>query len=615
MKDFQILRYIKRWKYLIILMMVLGLSVFYLYLSKQQTFYATMKIEYLNDKAAEGLTPKGTKLKPEEIRSSVIVSQALEEIGLDISVDYVRNSLSIEGMLTEEEESRKEAVLSKGQEYDLKPTNYQVKLSLNSNFSEETAQNLLTAIVNEYMTWYGNQYVITRAKPGILDYSILDTYDYPIVMDMVSDAIRNTLEYIYSSEESFRSTQTGLSFYDLQTQLEMLRDGKFEDVYVKTLKSGITKDPDLLRDYYSAVIAENTLLRAQKLLQVEEMESLLKLYVSQMLDAQDISSSTGKTEESSVTVAGSNSIILSSVYEIYDSDHNPVYSKNNYEVLIETYAKYLADVYDLEGKITECEYILESLSNVTEASTEKAQSSVYNEIKALIEQVNSTYALVNIVGTEYNQSLVAKNIRVTSSARSAKGVNTKLYMALAAVLFLGVGCAGAIVLGRAGDLMDYVLYTDKVTGLPSRISCDEQIEKIAKLGALDTFSCVCLFVTNLGEINNRFGREVGNQMLAELGLILQITAKSYGFIGYNNGNQFLCLLDNCTYEKARDMVDFIGFELEKSQGKVKPSIIAKIGESNRLSAYQINNLISATFKQPDIVVFRPVNNDPRGGAK
>ena len=614
MKDFQILRYIKRWKYLIILMMVLGLSVFYMYLSGQQYYYATMKIEYLNNRAAEGYTPNGTKLNPEEIRAAVIVSSALEETGLDINIDYVRNSLSIEGILTDEEKDRKTALLNKGEEYNLKPTNYQVKLSLNSNYSEETVQSLLTAIINQYMTWYGNQYVITRAKPGILDADLLDKYDYIIAMDMISEAIDNMLEYIYINGETFRSTQTGLSFYDLQTQLQMLRDGKFEDVYVKTLNSGITKDPELLMDYYSAVIAENTLLRAQKLLQVEDMEKLLNVYTSQMLDAQDFSSSSGGTDDDSSS-EGSNSIILSNVYEIYDDNRNPVYSKNNYEVLLDTYASYLSSVYTYEQKIKDCEYILASLASVTEASSEKARMSIHDEISALIAQVNSIYAQVNIVGTEYNQSQVAENIRVTSSARSAMGVNIKLYMALAAVLFLGVGCAGAIVLGRAGDLMEYILYTDKVTGLPSRISCDEQIEKIAKLGALDTFSCVCLFVTNLGAINNRFGRETGNQMLAELGLILQVTAKQYGFIGYNNGNQFLCLLDNCTYEKARDMIDFIGFELEKSQVNVKPSIVAKIGESNRLSAYQINNLISATFKQPDIVVFKPVNNDPKGGAR
>lgn len=609
MKDFQILRYIKRWKYLIILLMVLGLSAFYLYLSKQQYYYATMKIEYLNSKASEGMTPNGAKLNPEEMRAAVIVSSALEDIGLDINVDSVRNSLSIEGVLTEEEQNRKNALLNKGEEYVLKPTNYQAKLSLNSKYSEEVVQSLLTAIVNRYMTWYGNQYVITRAKPGILDADLLDKYDYIVVLDMISKAIYNMLEYININGETFRSTQTGLSFYDLQTRLQWLRDVRLEDVYVKTINSGITKDPDLLTDYYSAVIAENTLLKEQKLVQVEEMEKLLKVYVSQMLGAQDFSNAANGTNDSS------NYIILSNVYEIYDENHDPVYSKNNYEELMDRYASYLSSVYSYEQKIKDSEYILQRLATVSEASSEKSQQAIHGEISALIDQVNSIYSQVDIVGTEFNQSQVAKNIRITTSAKSAKGVNIALYMALAAVLFLGIGCTGAIVLGRAGDLMEYVLYTDKVTGLPSRISCDEQIEKISKLGALDSFCCVCLFVTNLGEINNRMGRDVGNQMLAELGLILQITAKQYGFIGYNNGNQFLCLLDNCVYEKAKDMLDFIGIELEKSQAAVKPSIVAKIGDSNKLSVYQINNLISSTFKQPDIVVYKPLNNDAKGGAK
>ena len=607
MKDFQILRYIKRWKYLIILLMILGLSAFYLYLSKQQYYYATMKIEYLNSKASEGLTPNGSKLKPEEMRAAVIVSSALEDIGLDINIDFVRNSLSIEGVLTEEEQNRKNALLNKGEEYVLKPTNYQAKLSLDSKYSEETVQSLLTAIVNRYMTWYGNQYVITRAKPGALDPTLLDKYDYTIVLDMISTAIDNMLEYITYSGESFRSTQTGLSFYDLQTRLQWLRDVRLEDVYVKTINSGITNDPDLLTDYYSAVIAENTLLKEQKLVQVNEMEKLLKVYVSQMLDAQDFSNTTSESSE--------NYIILSNVFEVYDQDHNPVHSKNNYEVLMDKYASYLASVYSYDQEIKNSEYILQRLSKVSKAASEKAKQAIHEEISALIQQVNSIYAQVDTVGTEYNQSQVARNIRITTSANSAKGVNIVLYMVLAAILFLGLGCTSAIIFGRAGDLMEYVLYTDKVTGLPSRVSCDEEIEKIAKLGALDSFCCVCMFVTNLGDVNNRLGRDIGNQMLAELGLILQITAKQYGFIGYNNGNQFLCLLENCVYEKAKDMLEFIGNELEKSQASVKPSIVAKIGDSNKLSTYQINNLISATFKQPDIVVFKPVNNDPKGGAR
>ncbi len=613
MKDFQILRYIKKWRYLIIIGMVLGLSVFYWYLSRQQYYYATVDIEYLNSGAPDGLTPTGSELKPEEIRSAVIVSSALESAGIDINVDYIRNSLSIDGVLTSEEEDRKKAMLEKGEEYTVTPTNYRIRLSLSADYSEKTAQNLVTAIVNQYMTWYGNQYVITRKKPGMLDAELLDKYDFIIVMEMISDSIDDMLSYIYSCEETFRSSQTGLSFYDLQTQLQMVRDAEYEDVYVKTVNSGITKDPALLLDYYTADITEQNLQREKMLIQAEEMESLLGIYEERMLGAQAYSSSNGGN--ASGEGEGSNSIILGNVYEIYDKDGNPVYSQNNYEKLMDTYASYFASTYKLEKKIAEDEFILKSFAGISEAANEVSQEHIHEAILKLISHINSIYTQLNILGTEYNQSEVAKNIRVTSSARAFKGMNVMLYLGLGGVLFLGVGCTGAIVLGRAGDLMDYVLYTDKITGLPSRISCDEMIEKIAKEGALDTFSCVCLFVTNLGEINNRFGREIGNQMLAELGMILQVTAKQYGFIGYNNGNQFLCLLNNCSYEKAKDMLDFIGYELERAQVEVKPSITAKIGESHRLSTYQINNLISHTFKQEELVVFRPTNSSESKGGK
>ncbi len=613
MKDFQILRYIKKWRYLIIIGMVLGLSVFYWYLSRQQYYYATVNIEYLNSGAPDGLTPTGSELKPEEIRSAVIVSSALESAGIDINVDYIRNSLSIEGVLTSEEENRKKAMLEKGEEYTVTPTNYRIRLSLSADYSEKTAQNLVTAIVNQYMTWYGNQYVITRKKPGMLDAELLDKYDFIVAMDMISGSIDDMLSYIYSCEETFRSSQTGLSFYDLQTQLQMVRDAEYEDVYVKTVNSGITKDPALLLDYYTADITEQNLQREKMLIQAEEMESLLGIYEERMLGAQAYSSSNGGN--ASGEGEGSNSIILGNVYDIYDKDGNPVYSQNNYEKLMDTYASYFASTYKLEKKIAEDEFILKSFAGISEAANEVSQERIHEAILKLISHINSIYTQLNILGTEYNQSEVAKNIRVTSSARGFKGMNVMLYLGLGGVLFLGVGCTGAIVLGRAGDLMDYVLYTDKITGLPSRISCDEMIEKIAKEGALDTFSCVCLFVTNLGEINNRFGREIGNQMLAELGMILQVTAKQYGFIGYNNGNQFLCLLNNCSYEKAKDMLDFIGYELERAQVEVKPSITAKIGESHRLSTYQINNLISHTFKQEELVVFKPTNSSESKGGK
>ena len=594
--------------------MLLGMVALYFYLSRQQTYNVTMDIQYLNDGASNGLTPTGEKLDPEEIRSAVIVNSALENIGLDCNVDYIRNSLTVQSILTEDEEERKKAVLEKGEEYNITPTNYRVLLTLDSSYSVETAQNIMTAIVNQYMIWYGNQYVISRTKPGALDETLLDKFDYIVALDQISEEIDNILNYIYICGESFRSSQTGFSFYDLQTQLELLRDTRLEDIYVKTLKSGITQDPELLCDYYNSDIADNNLLREKLLREAEEMKKLLDVYEQRMKEAQSSSSANNKSDGTeNAEDEGSSPIILNKVYEIYDSNENPVYTQNSYEKLMDTYADYYSKIYAIDKTITRDKYILSYFSGVSAVADATSQENIHDEILGLIKRVNSIYEQVNIVGTEYNQSEIANNIRVKSSAISTKGVNIELYMLLGAILFLGLGCAGAIVLGRAGDLMDFVLYTDKITGLPSRFSCDEKIDQIAKAGALTTFSCVCLYVTNLGDINTHYGREAGNQMLADLGQILEVTAKQYGFIGYNNSNQFLCLLDHCPYEKAKDMLDFIGNELALAKCHFKPSVSAKIGESDRLACYQINNLISYTFKQEEIIVFKAKNNDKSRG--
>ena len=594
--------------------MLLGMVALYFYLSRQQTYTVTMDIQYLNDSASEGLTPTGEKLDPEEIRSAIIVNSALENIGLDCNVDYIRDSLTVQSILTEDEEGRKKAILEKGEEYNITPTNYRVQLTLDSSYSGETAQNIMTAIVNQYMIWYGNQYVISRSKPGALDNTLLDKYDYIIALDQISEGIDNILNYIYICGESFRSSQTGFSFYDLQTQLEQLRDTRLEDVYVKTLKAGITQDPELLRDYYNSDIANQNLARQKLLREAEEMKKLLDVYEQRMLEAQSSTSPRDGSDDTEMTEAeGSSATILNNVFEIYDSEENPIYSQNSYEVLMDTYADYYSKIYATDKAITRDKYILSYFSGVSAAADVNSQENIHEDILDIIGRVNSIYEQVNIVGTEYNQSEIANNVRVKSSAISTMGVNIELYMILGAILFLGLGCVGAIVLGRAGDLMDFVLYTDKITGLPSRLSCDEKIEQIAKAGALSTFSCVCLSVTNLGDINTRYGREVGNQMLADLGQILEVTAKQYGFIGYNNSNQFLCLLDHCPYEKAKDMLDFIGNELTLAKYHFKPSISAKIGESDRLACYQINNLISYTFKQEEIIVYKAKNNDKSRG--
>ena len=56
MKDFQIVRYVSSWKYLIALCTVIGGVVFYSYFSRQQVYTAYAIISYTNLDAKSGKT-------------------------------------------------------------------------------------------------------------------------------------------------------------------------------------------------------------------------------------------------------------------------------------------------------------------------------------------------------------------------------------------------------------------------------------------------------------------------------------------------------------------------------------------------------------------------------
>ena len=137
-------------------------------------------------------------------------------------------------------------------------------------------------------------------------------------------------------------------------------------------------------------------------------------------------------------------------------------------------------------------------------------------INRLAEKLNSLHEIVAQTGREYNGYLVSKNIAMQNSVDAFSQLNLKIYMAMAFVLFFGIGCCGAIVIGRIGDIVEYTLYVDRKTKLPSRLSCDERIESIKKRGALGTFTCVVLSIDNLREVNRAIGYAAGDKILEEI---------------------------------------------------------------------------------------------------
>ena len=129
--------------------------------------------------------------------------------------------------------------------------------------------------------------------------------------------------------------------------------------------------------------------------------------------------------------------------------------------------------------------------------------------------------------------------------------------------------------------MDYhnlydVAYSDPLSGIPNRFSCDTIIE-------------------NLPEINTLYDHRTGNKVLKDFSGILSTAAVSLCFVGRNGGNKFLAIFENCTDEKLNTFLDRVTDRVDQyNQASDSISMEYRIGKAMNRDEHleQITKLIS-----------------------
>ena len=107
MKEFQILRYLSKGKFLIFIIALVGALGVYYYANSNQAYTAMTAIRYANDAISQGMTPSGSELDVTEIYSTTVISGAIEDLGLDCTVDEIRSKFRVEPIISEDEETKK----------------------------------------------------------------------------------------------------------------------------------------------------------------------------------------------------------------------------------------------------------------------------------------------------------------------------------------------------------------------------------------------------------------------------------------------------------------------------------------------------------------------------
>ena len=562
MNKFNLLKYLSKWKYLIFAVCVLGALIVYKYAMYNQEYTASTVISYTGQNAADGKTPSGDDIDVTEIYSAAVITDVLEDLNLNIGADAIRSKCKVTEIIPPDEEVKKQALLEAGEEYTYFPTDYVVSFSVGSEYSQDFARTVLDSIIKNYFATYGEKYINQQTLPNNNVRGTDGQYDYIERVEILDAWALNISDYLAAKKETqpnYRSAETGYSFSDLYEIYKSYIDYDIPQIYSLILEQEVTGDKETLIKKYQSDISTYELDLQNMEEKINDLNDLITKYSDKNKEGVEYHYGTQSDEGNDAS-----DYILKNVYDEHKKKLLAVFTDG-------------AQSEDMSNK-DEIEQSLEELS----------------------QKLGDMYSSVSTTVDEYNQYIGAYNVSTLSSISTSEKINVRMYIVLAIIIFFFGGCIGAIILGRSKDFLDYIMYTDRKTGLPNRAMCDIEIEKYAADKLKDSFVFLLIKLDNLKYVNDKGGREAGDALLKVFGKVLKRAASSYGFVGYNGSDQFIGMFEECTVQRAEDFKQYLE-ELVHYHNVQMPNVTMQVSvavsETNSEQIYDIRKLMGATFRK------------------
>ena len=595
MRKFSILRYLKQFSLLIFLFSLIGSLLILLYGRSQQHYIASTVIQYTNSGAKEGFTPDGSPLNVEEIYSSSVIDAALTDLGYQSSIDSIRSNCYVEEVIPETQKKLSEALLEKGEEPSFNADTYRVYYIGDNDTGEDDARNILDAILNNYYEFYAEKYVEEPLQNNGVSVLQKGDYDFIESAQVLEDSVSEMLDYLMDkrvSQPYFRSVDTGYTYNDLYQIYDFLYSYEIPNLYAVILSDAETKDIDLLMSRLTKDCEDIQLYIANRQERADYLKDLIDNYSERNKEMLDYH------------YHSSNSQNIGTEYILKDVEHDTEGSskETTYDSLIREYVDLNISIRQKTIEKEHKEYLLSVFESALETEGRRVLSpeEIRTKIDHCADLANEYYQYVEKSGRELNRQLSANYLTTISSINVQPAVNLKLYLAIAAVLFVLVGGVGAVLMGRALDFIDYFRYVDKTVQLPNRARCDAYIDEWSDRVLDDDFSCVVLRMDSLSSLSGKYGREAGDEVLKNFAMILKSFGDLYGFAGYNGSGVFFTFFPDCSSEKLGVILEAIERQVMK-YNKLNPeySIRYTCGKavSNTDNVFEIRELLRLALQR------------------
>ncbi|MCC8169695.1 MAG: diguanylate cyclase [Oscillospiraceae bacterium] len=599
MRNFEILRYLNKWRHFIFIVSVLGALLVYKYAMYNQEYTAQTIISYTNTGADEGKTPSGDDLDVTEVYSSTVITNVLEDIAANIRANTIRTKCKDEGKTPNDEETKKEGLLEKGEEYEFFPTDYVVSYSVSSDYTKDFARSVLDSIIKNYFIIYGEKYINQQTLPNNKVSASDSQYDYIERAEILETWVTNISDYLAAKKETnpdYRSAETGYSFTDLYEIYKSIEEYDIPQIYSLILEQTVSVDRETLIKKYQSDIGTYQLDLENLNSKIENLQALIDEYSQKNKEGVEYHYGTQSEDGSEAS-----DYILKNVYEEWDDVQ--INTETTYDTLINEFIGLESEKEKLEVDIEHKENLLDIFTTAEEAgdSDMSNKGAIEYSINELSERLDSMYEIVSDTVDEYNQFVGAYNVSTLSSIYTSEKINVQIYIVLALLVFFLGGCISAIILGRSKDFLEYLMYTDRKTGVPNRARCDIVIDEYNQSKLKDHFCFLIIRIDNLKNVNTLGGRAAGDELLKAFGKILRRAASSYGFVGYNGSDQFFGMFEDCTLQRAKDFAEYLKefvdyHNTQNPQERLEVSVA--ISETSTENVYNIRALMGLTFRKP-----------------
>ena len=612
MKNFQILRYIRKILPLIIVFCIVATLAVRTKLNSSNTFVASEVIHYNDEQAEQGKTPTGDKLDVNEIKSSAVMSKVVNRMGLTgtYSVDNLISRISITPLPDEDKMAQKTAKLEEGEEYIYEPSTFIVSFTATSSEGAEFARRILDETLDVYFAEYSQKYVNVAPANNTIDKIYDENYDYLEMMELIDTGIDSTLTSLYQRMEKnpyYRATSTGVSFNDIVDDFNYIRSVKVSSLFSKIYKYQLTKNKSVLVSDYTTRIDNNNIANNKEQSIVNDTVTIINAYVDKMRE----SGNTNITYEYILdnlherNLTGSDGYIAYGDQTVtYDEliyswrDHNEVWQ---HSIIDSAYCRYVIDTFQKctgECGNNECAASGKTCTELHNPSYGKMKEEIDAEIKSLVDELTVLYDITMQTNNEYNEFLGASYISVLSTASVVSSVNVNLYTIIAFFFLMIVCCGGAILIGRLGDIIHYIFYTDHLTGFANRAYLDKYLKGMSKK-LLDDGTVYCMVdIANLFTINERHTRRTGDDVIK---MFTRFIKESFGktdanFI-YNGNGSFVILTSGTDYITVEDIMGLFRLRLDEREDFREIALEYKIGIAEAFRGVQTaRKLLSEAIK-------------------